>query len=215
MRLLNTSLHLICVCNRLLSRLPCIICRSSHFQGGEILWGGEASSLEISRCNSLPFRMTDGHFPPLPCIARENLLIFTVMKTNDQTWQFSSRVNLELSSYKPVDFPQPIFNSGKVSTDTSYPSGSLPPHQSVTAQGIPTTFNIRLSQVNKKMNHQEKPCCIQNTKRNIWGISHSSYYQHHYFETKQCHGSILILSKNLLCISNSEKWVGLFQVFYN
>lgn len=90
--------------------------------------GGEASSLEISRCNSLPFRMTDGHFPPLPCIARENLLIFTVMKTNDQTWQFSSRVNLELSSYKPVDFPQPIFNSGKVSTDTSYPSGSLPPH---------------------------------------------------------------------------------------
>jgi len=65
------------------------------------------------------------------------------------------------------------------------------------------------------MNQQEKQCCIQNTKRNIWGVSHSLYYQHHYFVTEQCHGSILILSKNLMCMSNSEKWVGLFQVFYN
>ena len=154
-------------------------------------------------------------FSSLSWIARENLLIFTVMKTNDQTWQFSSRVNSQLSTCKPVDFPQPIFNYKRFLLIPSILQGYFPFISQLLLREYQWHFNTRLSKLWRKINWQEESQCIQSTNRSGFGIYHLLYYQHHYFLNEQCLIGIWKLWKFSLPIRFRETDLAIFQLFYN
>lgn len=147
-------------------------------------------------------------FPPSWCSKRA---LTGTDRTSDRTWQVSSTGNSQSFTRKPVDFPRHIFNSERLLLSL----GVVLPSSASSAQGIPTTLNVRWSKMWREVDHQEKGRATYKTQTGltIWGTSPSLNYEPRHFLTEQCRRGIFTLPQPYLYIRFREIGLAAFQVY--